>query len=260
VVYGLSAFNNTVQDHAWNYPNEGHGFVDPLTGVLLWIGVVAVGFRLIRNRDDPWPLLPLGSFLALWLALAFLVNKAPNYPRLLITLPFVAYLAAAGLRAVCGGLVRVFRWRRLAVPVAAVAIAAVAAWNIVIAADFVEEGRAAGDDIGSTGRYIESQRHRPGITFAMATSDRWPYYVWGFPHMWVDRMRMFARPGQVQEIVAPSAATRYTAAPPFVLFASRDLWSRVGAELESRYPQGRVRAITPDGRLVALEVFRRSRP
>ena len=34
----------------------------------------------------------LGGFVVLWLSFALLVNKAPNYTRLLITLPFVAYL------------------------------------------------------------------------------------------------------------------------------------------------------------------------
>jgi hypothetical protein len=261
LLYGLSAFNNTVQDHAWNYPNEGHGFVDPLTGVLLWIGVAAVAVRLVRSRDDPWSLLPVAGFLLLWLVLALLVNKAPNYPRLLVTLPFVAYLAAVGLRTLCAGLLRVYRrgqlrWGRYTVPLAAaVIVGAVAAWNIAIARDFVEEGRAAGDDIGSTGRYIESQRERPGIAFAMAASDRWPYYVWGFPHMWIDRMRMFAHPGQVSDIVLPRKAAEYRAPPPFVLFMSGDLWSRAGEVLRRRYPQGRVREVTPDGSRVVFEVF-----
>ncbi len=38
----------------------------------------------------------------LWLSFAFLINKAPNYTRLLITLPFVAYFVAVATRFLAG--------------------------------------------------------------------------------------------------------------------------------------------------------------
>ena len=269
VRYGLTAFNNRVQDHAWNYPNGGHGFVDPLTGALLWLGVAVVTVRLIRSRADPWPLLPLASFLVLWLALALLVNKAPNYPRLLITLPFVAYLVTEAIRSIAGLFPRLYRSdqvdrsRLVRVAVAVLLVGAIAAWNLTIASDFVERGRAAGDDIVSTGRYIESLRDRPGITFHMAASDAWPYYVWGFPWMWIDRMRLFAHEGQVHDIVRPDRTAAFSARTPFVLFMSRDLWARAGAALERRYPQGGLENVVPDGKLVAFRTATRparSRP
>ena len=43
VKFGLGTFNNKVVDHSWIYPNYGHGFVDPLTGIVLWVGVALVG-------------------------------------------------------------------------------------------------------------------------------------------------------------------------------------------------------------------------
>ena len=49
----------------------------------------------------------LGGFLSLWLSFAFLVNKAPNYTRLLITLPFVAFLVTEAVRWMVG------RWRSI---------------------------------------------------------------------------------------------------------------------------------------------------
>jgi hypothetical protein len=45
-------------------------------------------------------LLPLTSFLALYLIYAFAVGQAPDYSRMLIILPFVAYLVAEAVRAV----------------------------------------------------------------------------------------------------------------------------------------------------------------
>jgi 4-amino-4-deoxy-L-arabinose transferase-like glycosyltransferase len=260
VRYGLTAFNNAVEDHAWNYPNPGHGFVDPLSGVLLWIGVGVVAVGLVRSRGSPWPLLPLVGFLALWLALAFLVNKAPNYPRLLIALPFVAYLAAEALRWLAGLVVRAYRRvetrgsRLVPLVVAGMLVAGIAAWNVAIASDFVDRGRAAGDDIGSTGRYIESRRDQPGITFHLAAGDTWPYYVWGSPQMWLERMRLFAHGGQVGEIVEPERSAAFAAPEPFVLFMSRELWARAGPDLQRRYPDGRPESVVPDGSLVAFDV------
>ena len=58
---GLTTFNSKVVDHGYIYINPGHGFVDPLTGILLWIGVAGVGLWFIRRRraTEPWPLLML---------------------------------------------------------------------------------------------------------------------------------------------------------------------------------------------------------
>ena len=99
--YGLGAFNSNVVDHGWIYINYGHGLVDPLTGVLLWIGVLVVGWRVIRGKDG-LALLPLTALLSLWLSFALLVNKAPNYTRLLVLLPFVAYFVTQAIRAAAG--------------------------------------------------------------------------------------------------------------------------------------------------------------
>jgi Dolichyl-phosphate-mannose-protein mannosyltransferase len=257
--YGLGTFNDDVVDHGWIYVNSGHGFVDPLCGALLWAGVLVAGWRVLRRRD-PWTLLPLSGFLWLWLSFAFLVNKAPNYTRLLVTLPFVAYLVTEAIRAIVGALPRIYGIReygrsRLAAPfVAAVIIAAIAAWNVAIASDYVQRGRESGDDIGSTGRYVQSRRGEPGIRFYLAASDRWPYYVWGFPWMWEDRMRAFAG-GTAGGIVPPRRLNRFAANPPFALFMSRQLWTERGQRLLRRhYPAARLRNITPDGRLVVFEV------
>ena len=41
-------------------------------------------------------LLAVTGFVALWLAMSLLVNKAPDYTRLLVILPFVVYLVIEG--------------------------------------------------------------------------------------------------------------------------------------------------------------------
>ena len=259
--YGLGAFNNNIVDHSWIYENRGHGIVDPLTGALVWLGVLVVGWRFTRNRNAT-ALLPLTFFFALWLTYAFVVNKAPNYGRMLIVLPFVAYFVAEAIRAAAGLAARVLpgrdlpRRRLVTFLVAALVVGVIGAWNVAIAGDYVREGRERGDDIGSTGRYVQARRDIPGISFHLAASDKWPYYIWGFPFMYSERLRMFAREGQVQPIVAPATLGRFSARRPFVLFLSGALWDRHRAVLERRYPDGRATRVMPDGSRIAFDVPR----
>jgi 4-amino-4-deoxy-L-arabinose transferase-like glycosyltransferase len=254
ISFGLTTFNSDVVDHGWIYENRGHGFVDPLTGILLWIGVGVVGWRLLRRRDPPWAMLALGSFVFLWLSFAFLVNKAPNYTRLLIVLPFVAYLVTEAVRAIGLRVERRYGFRR-AVPVVAVsAVAAIGVWNLAIAWDFIDKGRKEGEPIGSTGRYVEAHRDTPGQkSYLSADEDAWKYFVWGNDQQ---RVQLFAHEGQVGPVVAPASLGSFTPAPPFAIFMRRDLFATAESNLTTRYPEGRLRDITPDGRLVVFEVPR----
>ena len=253
---GLGTFNNSITDHGWIYQNPGHGFVDPLTGVLLWLGVGVVGVALIRRRAGPEALLLLGGLVVLWLSFAFVVNKAPNYTRLLVTVPFVAYLVTEGIRWLAG------RWRSVPRAPAAIAVgigAVVAAWNLAIAWDFIQDGRRNGDTIGSTGRYVVAHRNIPGERFYMSAGEGEPYnyYEWGWPAIWRDRIQMFAKDDeQVADIVPPNYLSTFKASPPFALFMRRTSWDVAFRALAEQYPRGRIRNITPDGSRIVLEVPR----
>ncbi len=261
VINGLTAFNYGRVDHAWIYKDYGHGIVDPLTGALLWIGALAVLIRVIRRRGPPWPLLPLVAFLVLWLSYAFLIGQAPDYSRMLIVLPFVAYLVAEAVRAlteVARGLLAA-RWRLAfspALPFAIGALLAIGVWNGFIAWDYIHKGKVTGDDIGSTGRYIQSHDANPNQRFFIAADEvQWKYYDWGWPSVWEDRMRIFsASDTQVAGVIAPSTLAEFSASKPFTVFTRGDLWSQVKDNFETRYPDARVQSITPDGRLVAVAV------
>jgi hypothetical protein len=253
VKFGLGTFNNDVVDHAWIYPNFGHGFVDPLTGVLLWVGVGVVGLALIRRRrEDEGALLMLGGFLVLWLSFAFVVNKAPNYTRLLVTLPFVAFLVTEAVRWLAG------RWRSIPRAPALVVggfLSVIVVWNLVIAWDYIQDGRRDGEPIGSTGRYVESHKDAPGQIFYVATSPAQPYYVWGDDSASLLRVRYFVdNPSQVGTAIDPVSLRNFRAPPPFSLFMRREAWQSAATELADTFPRGRIRNITPDGARVVLEV------
>jgi len=246
---GLGTFNSKFVDHGWIYANDGHGFVDPVTGIVLWLGVGLIGVALIRRRrDDPGALLMLGGFLFLYLSFAFLVNKAPNYTRLLVTLPFVAYFVTEAVRWAAN------RWRSVRfAPQILVAsfLVAVVALNLSAARDFIQRGRHDGDPIGSTVRYVSAHKSNPRERFYVASSDAAPYYVWGSG--W-DRLERFAKPDQLPPLVDPTQLRSFNAAPPFALLMRREVWLPVSADLARAYPRGRIRNITPDGARVVLEV------
>jgi hypothetical protein len=252
--WGLGAFNNSVTDNGNIYVNPGHGFVDPLTGILLWLGVGLVIFRLVRRELDEGELLAAVGFVTLWLGSAFLVNKAPNYTRLLVTLPFAAYLVTVAVRWLAG------RWRSLRAGPALVTagfLAALVAWNLAIAWDYVDLGRRTGDPIGSTGRYIAAHDHIPGQKFFMATTENgdFDYYYYLAASAGVNRMQLFAEDDtKVRRVVQPEQLPSFTESPPFAIFVRRDAWERFAAPLAERYPRGRIRNLTPPGDLVVFEV------
>jgi hypothetical protein len=253
VKLGLGTFNDDVVDHSWIYPNYGHGFVDPLTGILLWLGVGVVGVGLLRRkREDEGALLMLGGFLILWLSFAFAVNKAPNYTRLLVTLPFVAFLVTEAVRWLAG------RWRSIPRAPAVIAggfLTAIVVWNLTMAWDFVDLGRREGEPIGSTGRSIEARRDRPGQLFYFVSSPGAPYYVWGDLGSSMSRVTFFLKdPTQIAAVIDPTALSGFNAPAPFSLYMRREAWQTAQAELAQRYPRGRISNVTPDGARVVLDV------
>lgn len=256
IEWGLGAFNNDHVDEAFIYPNWGHGIVDPLTGALLWVGALVLLAQAIRRRGPPWAVFPLVAFVVLWLVFAFIVGQAPDYPRMLVILPFVAYLVTEGIRFLAG-LAGSFSGRA-APAVAVAALLAIGTWNGFIGWDFIHSGQFYGDDIGGTGRFVQSHSGIPGERFYIsADQNTLTYYVWGTPDMWRQRLQLFTRDdSQVGGVVDPIILPRFNAPPPFVIFMRAELWNRVKRKFEQRYPDVGVHKITPDGLHLAVGVRR----
>lgn len=260
IVNGLTTFNNHTVDHSWLYPNYGHGFVDPLAGGLLWLGIAITVVALIRRRAEPWMLLPLAGFVTIWLTLSFVVNKAPNYSRLLIVLPFVAFFVTQGVRFITELITRYGKrsgkgWAPYAATASAVAIlAGLGGWNLSIGYDFIQRGEREGNDLGGTGRFMEDHREPADKAFYLAAGERYPYFSWGWPAMWTEWMRMFAHDDQVTTVISPRKVAGFRSEQPFAIFMNRQLWTERGAPLQRRYPAGRVHDVMPDGRLIVFDV------
>jgi 4-amino-4-deoxy-L-arabinose transferase-like glycosyltransferase len=256
IEWGLGAFNNDHVDEAFIYPNFGHGIVDPLTGALLWLGALALLVQAIRRRGPPWAIFPLVSFVVLWLVFAFLVGQAPDYPRMLVILPFVAYLVTVAIRFLAG---LAGRYSKRAAPAVAVAaLLAIGTWNGFIGWDFIHAGQFYGDDIGGTGRFVQSHSDIPGERFFISADQAsLNYYVWGTPEIWMQRLQLFAREdSQVAGVVDPSVLPQFNVQPPFVIFMRAELWNHVKHDFLQRYPHLGVHEVTPDGLHLAIGVRR----
>lgn len=266
---GLTMFNSRKHDQGFIYPNYNHGFVDPLTGVLLWMGVAVAGVRVMRKRkrlmsaDESGAvaladLTALVGFFTIYLSCALFITKAPNYTRLLVILPFVAYLAGIAIWVVAEWLAAGSRSTRSAIVGATVC--AIALWNVVIFSDFAEAGRRSGNDVGSTGRYVESRNNANGYTWVLAADEANPYYAWGEAWQWKDWAGFFAGPSQTMKVIPVAGLGSLDIPGNFTVFITNTAWQLAEPGFRLRHPLYDVSWLTPDSRLLAIDVRGTSSP
>lgn len=260
---GLTTFNSRRHDQGFIYPNYNHGFVDPATGVLLWLGFLLAAVRLFRNRGNLLStteggvvalgdLTALIGFLGIYLSCALLITKAPNYTRLLVVLPFVSYFAGTALWKLAEWLARGRSIVRSTI--AGSAVAALAVWNVVIFNDFAAIGRREGDAVGSTARYVEARKHTPGYTWVLAADKANPYFTWGDDWQWKDWVGFFAGPTQTTRVVAVAGLSSLAVPGDYTIFISNAAWQSSEPAFRLQHPLYQVIWLTPTSRLLAVEV------
>ena len=270
---GLATFNSRTPDHGWLYPNPGNGFADPVTGILLWTGFLVALIRVVRYRSRHsseaagmreaivGDLIALTGFLALFLMLAFVVTKAPNYQRLLLILPFAAYLAGTGLWSILDALerqarrisARLDRLRPFAVTGIAV-VALIGVLNLEAFRKFADLGQMMGHEVGSTGRFVEARKHEKGHAWVLAADKDNLYYFWGEPWWWQGWLGFFAGSGQTVKVVPLSALESLPTPGRTTVFVSRAAWVRHARAFRSGHVVNSVTNVVPTGLLVAVEV------
>ena len=261
VTHGLTAFNNQEYDRGFIYENRGHGFLDPLTGVLLWAGVF-YALRELRRKDQAQDgvALALTGFGTLWLTYTFITIETPNYTRMLVVLPFVAYLATEGLKRVAA----IPLWPKLTLPDSlgwlrghewfAIGVFVVGAWNALIYSDYLEFGFKQGNLVGATARLVARRSVDTDHTFYLFADEAFPYYSWGIPDQWKDWIDTFALKRQVP-LIQPAEECRYTEfEAPFTAFMNSQVWELCRPYLLTEFPTLQVESMRPDGTRLAVEV------
>ncbi|MBI3829252.1 MAG: glycosyltransferase family 39 protein [Planctomycetes bacterium] len=247
-LYGLTAFNSNQADRSNMYSNPGHGFVDPLTGVLLWLGLWRLVRKKNRTRAD---LLALAGFFVIWVPLSLLTTKNPAYCRLLVILPFVCYLAAEGARFV------LFRLKWPRVTLATVALVIVS-WNAKIYGDHWQRGEREGCGAGSSVRYVAAHANEVGKAYYVLMDEQYPYYWFGGVS-WKLWFSNFIGPTQTVELV-PSKPFLFgfgmfrPAHRPCAIMMPEALWKQCATRLRAAYPDLQAVPVTPTGQYWAIEI------
>lgn len=231
---GITAFNNQIVDNNYVYINYRHGFLDPLTGILIWIGMVVVVFKRQKQASD-W--LILAGFFLTWFTLALLFDKNPHYGRLLITLPFISYLVVIGLD-------RLVKKRLIFL----LLMVTIIIWNLVILKDYLIYGIKNGNDVGGTARFVEARKNIPSYSFYLVYNQNYPYY--SYPGTWHN---FFIGDKQKAETLSPENFVG-SLKRPFTVFMSKPLWLKSQPAFMAKYPLFQIHNIKPDGSLVAIEV------
>jgi len=262
ITHGVTAFNNQEYDRGFIYENRGHGFLDPLTGVLLWVGVFYAARELLRkDQAQDGSALALTGLGALWFTYSFVTNQTPNYTRMLVVLPFVAYLATEGLRRVAAtpllpkialpeslGWIRGHEWF-------AIGVFVIAGWNAVIYSDYLEFGFKQGNLVGATARLVARRSTDETHHFYVFADETLPYYAWGGPEQWREWTGTFALKGQVP-LVQPAEECQYTEIEaPFTAFMSARVWELCRPFLLTEFPTLQVENMLPNGTRLAIAVL-----
>lgn len=253
ISHGLTTFNNLEHDQGFVYPNRGHGFLDPLSGVLLWAGVVVVLGRAKQRRLPD--VVALIGFATLWLFYSFIVNQSPNYTRLLVTLPFVAYFVVIGLDHSTQFIAEKLRVPSRSNLLYAAGGAVIVIWNLLIYADFVSVGIETGNLPGATGRFIERRSKIESYEFHLIANEQYPYYSWGGPAEWMHWMGTFLGPDQDADVITPQGCLDLECVPPFAVFMSQDQWLAIGPTMHEAFPNLELHNMVPNGTRLAVEVL-----
>ena len=248
ILSGLGMFNSQVSDRGYVYPNDGHGFVDPVSGMLIWVGLSIIFVSWVRGKRKPGDLFGAEGFLIIWLLFTFFLTKNPNYTRLLIILPFTTYLVVTAIRKISHR----FAWPS---DIALLVTLAIVSSNLIIFSDFALEGLSTGNDVGGTARIVESKKNIPEYNFYLVSDEQYPYYSWGDKSQWQSWISFFTTENQRTTIVSPEEFSIESVEIPATIFLNKSLWNMYQASLNSEYSNPLVTELKLDGSLLAVEIL-----
>lgn len=242
IISGVSMFNNKVMDKGWIYPNSGHGFLDPISGVLLWVGVI---FSLIKRKSQMNTFFLIG-FVSLWTVFTFIINDNPTYSRSLISLPFVIYFLACGIRRIAG-MLRESLGNTISIAAFIILIVA----NIMIYQDFINIHKGKGDHrLGATAHYLHEHKESPQSYYVL-TDDKHAFFN-SRKALWADWFKSLTSPAQQVKIWSPAEyiANRHQVQAPATILTRADLWKELNVNEENSM----ITSISARGDLIAIQI------
>jgi hypothetical protein len=268
---GLETFNWPIPDAQGIYWHPNFGFVDPITGLMIWVGLI--GIILLRKKRaaiKEADILCLSGFISLDLLYTFVVNYAPNYTRLFAILPFLAYLSAYGVQFTADllrKLIELITGRKLPglskvffVPFIVLA----AAYNLFAMYKYLQEGDVYGDVVTPIYRIIERESKVPNKTFMLAADDKYKFFLWREPSDWIVWMGSETLPVRLKIITSDQLKDglkldmknqeTQLAGRPFRLFLNKQLWAAIQPTFEKTYPNFSITRIVPDGQQLTIDV------
>jgi 4-amino-4-deoxy-L-arabinose transferase-like glycosyltransferase len=256
VINGLKTFNFNIPDHGYIYNNPYLGFIDPLTGLFLWIGILSIILNY-KNLKLYHSFIVLG-FLFFYFLYSLVINKSPNYTRLLITLPFVSFLAVEGLYFLVNTIkynlgIKKFNHQIITfLPILILIIAL----NLAPLFKYYQDGLIQGDRVGSTLRYIESKRGEER-DFYLLTGQNYSYFNWGKEEYWLSWLDfMIDKDHQKVKIVHSFEDIRKDqlgSKKSIVILTNTFVISSYHSDLELLFPHHTQKNLSQKGMLVAIE-------
>jgi len=181
VTNSLSAFNTNKTDSWGNYWNPGHGLVEPITGLLLWIGLLGLVLEKKERDQVNWvATVSLTGFCVLLFVYTFILSTAPAYTRAILLIPFVGFFAVKGafvLGAVFDSALSKLSFSKamfLSQMAVVILVLMIFASNLAFVVAWLNMGFVYGDRFGTAIRYVEARHDRPDYKFYIVTSIATP--------------------------------------------------------------------------------------
>ena len=257
-VAGLSAFNSNSPDGGIIYRHDGNGFVDPLTGLFLWLGVFAV---IKRKNKTIFGVFIISGFAFIWLFTSFLTNKNPSFTRLLVLLPFVVTLSFEGINflatILAGFFVRarkLFYYKYRLITFLTVLTVSL---NLYLYANYISKGLQDREVAGATMRYIDSRKNIANSHYYFA-SDEQHLYHWHGGYDWMDWIRLSTSPDQTVARLPPDLlinnSEQLNLLKPAVILLPNSLWEISREKIVRQFPNAVIYPITGNRKQIAVEI------
>lgn len=248
---GILLFNQEKTDLGWIYTNPEQGFVDPLTGILLWTGIIFVLARKKGTKD----FLMLAGFFFYWLLFIFILTKTPNYTRSLIILPFVMFFVMTAITEIGKKINCSFPLfgKKTSYVFCTFILFAIVALNGLILYDYTQKGFKYPEEVGSTIRYLEEKKSNLEHSYYIITDGGDAYFFDSNENKSMEWIRAIIHQNQSATVLHASELDR-PFEKPFTLFMRGHVWAKNRYLLKIMYPDAKKINMYYDGMFTAIEV------